>query len=208
MNLKEAFRYQNFLVELLNETRSHLSQRANITKIEQHHLRKKVNSEAEDEVIDTSKERTITIKPDIIVKFMISLLEERCRLSEAITEAKATCGLDIDSAVSMNVKRHEVIRVLNFMNGIKDGKRIISGRANKFNVEGNQVPYIYDVEEETKLDFDKSYVRERMKELHSECDKISAQIDKIMVDTEVDYEGPYDVNDNFEDVLTQFATKA
>jgi hypothetical protein len=75
-------------------------------------------------------------------------------------------------------------------------------------VEGNQVPYIYDVEEETKLDFDKSYVRERMKELHSECDKISAQIDKIMVDTEVDYEGPYDVNDNFEDVLIQFATKA
>ena len=103
MNLKEAFRYQNFLVELLNETRSHLSQRANITKIEQHHLRKKVNSEAEDEVIDTSKERTITIKPDIIVKFMISLLEERCRLSEAILKQKRPAD-SILILVSMNVK--------------------------------------------------------------------------------------------------------
>lgn len=207
MNLKEAFRYQNFIKRMLGAAQAHLSVQSNVTKTIQKHLRSKANSEAVDEEIDTSKERLITIKPDIIVKFMVSLLDEHKKLCEAISKAKANCGLDIDSAIAMNTKRQQVVCVLENMNNIKQLKRIISGHAYKFNAEGNQVPYVYDIEESVFLDFDRGMVKSYIKELNSECDKISSQIDKIMVETEVDYAAPYDVNDNFEDALSTFAEK-
>ncbi len=49
MNLKEAFRYQNKLQSFLDEAQSILDRDANITKVENTYLRRKVMAEAEDE---------------------------------------------------------------------------------------------------------------------------------------------------------------
>ena len=51
MNLKEAFRYQNKLQSFLDEAQSILDRDANITKVENTYLRRKVMAEAEDETV-------------------------------------------------------------------------------------------------------------------------------------------------------------
>lgn len=50
MNLKEAFRFQNRLLELMSEAEAILSDEENITRVETTSLRKKVMPEAENEV--------------------------------------------------------------------------------------------------------------------------------------------------------------
>ena len=49
MNLKEAFRFQNKLTELVNDARALLSDNRNITQTTNTYLRSKVVSDAEDE---------------------------------------------------------------------------------------------------------------------------------------------------------------
>ena len=49
MNLKEAFRYQNKLQNLMDEAEAILNRDRNVTKVENTALRHKVHSEAEDE---------------------------------------------------------------------------------------------------------------------------------------------------------------
>ena len=51
MNLKEAFRYQNKLQSFLDEAQSILDRDANITKVKNTYLRRKVMAEAEDETV-------------------------------------------------------------------------------------------------------------------------------------------------------------
>ena len=53
MNLKEAFRYQNKLQAFLEEAHSTLDRDSNVTRVENTHLRHKVNAEAEDETVVT-----------------------------------------------------------------------------------------------------------------------------------------------------------
>ena len=48
MNLKEAFRYQNKLQDLMEEAKDILSVDKNVTKVENTHLRHKINPDAED----------------------------------------------------------------------------------------------------------------------------------------------------------------
>ena len=50
MNMKDAFRFQNKLQTLMGTAQDILSSSRNITKVENTYLRKKVMSEAEDEV--------------------------------------------------------------------------------------------------------------------------------------------------------------
>ena len=52
MNLKEAFRYMNFLDDLLNEAIEFLSEESFVTNTKEIHLKSKVNPDAEDEVFE------------------------------------------------------------------------------------------------------------------------------------------------------------
>ena len=52
MNLKEAFRFQNKLGALMEEAQDVLDRDANITRVENTYLRKKVYDGAENETVD------------------------------------------------------------------------------------------------------------------------------------------------------------
>jgi hypothetical protein len=71
----------------------------------------------------------------------------------------------------------------------------------KFNAEGNQVSYRCDLKTVTTINFDRNKVRAYAAGLSKKADLISAELDKSMVNTEVDYESPFDVNDTFAEVL-------
>lgn len=204
MNLKDAFRYQNVLTSWIDQTCGYLGYDQNVTKRTQEHMRTKANQDATDETIDLSKDREYPYEINSMVDFTLDLLKEKESISEAINAAKRITSIDIDSSVATNKKKQEVSRVLSRMANIKPSERVGRGQDYKFNNEGNQVSYYYETKDVTVIDFDRNKVKAIAKKLTKESDDISSQLDKIMIDTVVEFQPKYDVNDGLADVLEVF----
>lgn len=205
MNLKESFRYQNFLENMLAYAGNSLTDREHSLTITKNHLRKKANAEAEDmmETVDVGE----FFKNDDVLKFMTMLVEERSKLTNAIGKAKASIGFDLDAAIETNKFRQTVANRVKTMLRFTASKRTERGTDYKFNVEGNQTQYYYDIEVEANEAFDRSVAKDTMRKLILEADKVSAEIDSAMINTMVEYDAPFNVNGSFEDVMTDFLAK-
>lgn len=205
MNLKESFRYQNFLENMLAYAGNSLTDREHSLTITKNHLRKKANAEAEDmmETVDVGE----FFKNDDVLKFMTVLVEERSKLTNAIGKAKASIGFDLDAAIETNKFRQTVANRVKTMLRFTASKRTERGTDYKFNVEGNQTQYYYDIEVKANEAFDRSVAKDTMRKLILEADKVSAEIDSAMINTMVEYDAPFNVNDSFEDVMTDFLSK-
>lgn len=205
MNLKESFRYQNFLENMLAYAGNSLTDREHSLTITKNHLRKKANAEAEDmiETVDVGE----FFKNDDVLKFMTMLVEERSKLTNAIGKAKASIGFDLDAAIETNKFRQTVANRVKTMLRFTASKRTERGTDYKFNVEGNQTQYYYDIEVEANEAFDRSVAKDTMRKLILEADKVSAEIDSAMINTMVEYDASFNVNDSFEDVMTDFLAK-
>ena len=203
MNLKEAFRYQNKLQRLMDEAEGILSREKNVVKIENTALLHKVNPDANDEVTlelpDTEYAEQITQ----VASLLMYLLEQRGLLGYAIRSAKAGLELDFDGEVSLNGKRQEIANVLRRMSEIRSSEVLLPGAGvgYKFNAEGNQVSYRCDLKRVTTINFDRNKIRKLATGLNQTADRTSAQLDACLVNTQVDYQPPFDVNDSFADVL-------
>ena len=208
MYLKEAFRYQNYLNELISATTSYLNGGQYTTKTVQEHLRKKANPDAENETIDLSAERALAYTANQMVDFLQHLIDEKQKLTKAISEAKKGCSIDIDAEVANNRIRQSVAATLSRMGNMKPSERMTRAYAYKYNAEGNQVQYAYEVKEVTTIDFDRNKVKGISKKLIQCADEASTAIDKAMVELAVDYNPNYSVNDSFEDAIEQFLTPA
>lgn len=208
MYLKEAFRYQNYLNELISATTSYLNGGQYTTKTVQEHLRKKANPDAENETIDLSAERALAYTANQMVDFLQHLIDEKQKLTKAISEAKKGCSIDIDAEVANNRIRQSVAATLSRMGNMKPSERMTRAYAYKFNAEGNQVQYAYEVKEVTTIDFDRNKVKGISNKLIQCADEASTAIDKAMVELAVDYNPNYSVNDSFEDAIEQFLTPA
>lgn len=205
MNLKEAFRYQNKLQWLMTEAEEILRRDRNVVKVEQTALLHKVNPDAVDE---TTIEPADTVYADQITDIavlLMFLLGERERLSRAIREAKKAMDMDFDGEVSLNTRRQELASIFRNMVQLRSSETVISGGGvgYKFNAEGNQVSYRCDLKTVTTINFDRSKIRSYATALSRKADEISADLDKRMVNTEVSYEPPFDVNDTFAEVLAR-----
>lgn len=205
MNLKESFRYQNFLENMLAYAGNSLTDREHSLTITKNHLRKKANAEAEDmmETVDVGE----FFKNDDVLKFMTMLVEERSKLTNAIGKTKASIGFDLDAAIETNKFRQTVANRVKTMLRFTASKRTERGTDYKFNVEGNQTQYYYDIEVEANEAFDRSVAKDTMRKLILEADKVSAEIDSAMINAMVEYDAPFNVNDSFEDVMTDFLAK-
>lgn len=203
MNLKEAFRYQNKLQRLMEEAQCILSREENVVKIENTALRHKVNPEAEDETTVALAETEYAEQITEVAVFLMYLLEERERLSGAIRAAKRAMDMDFDGEASLNAKRQDIAGIFRRMGEIRSSENIFSGQGHgyKFNAEGNQVSYRCDLKRVTSINFDRNKVRSYAVGLNKKADKVSAELDKQLVITQVDYEPPFDVNETFADVL-------
>ena len=93
MNMKDAFRFQNKLRDLMCESTAILQDRRNIVKIKTTHLRSKVMGDAQDAVVEDVAPSEYAGHANEVAAFLMSLLEEREKLSRAIHTAKSTCLL-------------------------------------------------------------------------------------------------------------------
>lgn len=201
MNLKESYRYANYLDDLLNKASSYLRNDKFVTTTKQEHLRSKVNSEATDEVIDVQKPYDVEFTPNDVIDFAVKVLAEKEKLADAIAIAKANAEINIDTAIALNKKKQYFANTLEALSNIKPRQRTTSGKAYRFNINNEQVPYTYDIEETTTIDFDRNDVRNLVKKYLKETDEISAKLDAIEINTQVVFECSWDVNDSFEDIV-------
>ena len=207
MNLKEAFRFQNKLGSLMEEAQGILSRDANITRVENTYLRKKVFDGAENETVIDTPPTEFSDRITEIVRFLMLLMEQREALSKAIRTAKSALPIDMDSEVGLNAKRQEIARVLKHMTDVRNAEVVINGggTGNRFNQDGNQVIYRCDVKRVTTINFDRKVVKNLAAEMNRCADQISAELDRCLVNSEVAYEAPFDVNDSFAEIFSAFA---
>lgn len=205
MNLKESFRYQNFLDGKLNDARYSIGDRNHALKVTKLHLKKKANPDAEDitEVVEVEE----FITNDDVIAFMRWLVEERQKLTEAICAAKASLGFSLDAAIEANKFRQYTASAVKGMLKYTPSKKTEQGRDYKFNVEGNQTPYYYDIETSFEEAFTRDSAKKVVRDMITAADKTSAEIDSAMINTVVDYTPVFDVNDSFEDVMAEFIAK-
>lgn len=209
MNLKEAFRYQNKLQALMNEAESILEKDANVTRVENTHLRSKALSGAQDETVAVDPDTEFSDQITEVACFLVHLLEEKEKLFAAIKEAKAEMPIDFDGGVSLNAARQDVARIFKHMNDLRSTEQLITngGVGYTFNAEGNQVSYRCDLKKVTRINFMRDKVQSMLKALNKKADEISTQVDVCLVTSKVDYEPPYDVNTSFADAFRSFAPK-
>lgn len=202
MNLKEAFRYQNFLERMMKEAMFSISNKEHCLAVTKTHLRKRVNPNAED------MQETVDVEPffknDDVLRFMEWLVQERGYLTHAINQAKRESAMDMDAAIETNKFRQQVSTALKSMLRYTPRKSTERGCDFTFNNEGNQTTYYYDVDVESTEAFDRAGAKHLLRSITAESDDVSAQIDSVLVNSCVKYEPKYNVNESFEDVMDAF----
>jgi hypothetical protein len=211
MNFKEACSYANYLNGLINGLEAIMYNTNNFTKRSELHLRNKAYSDAPDEIIVPTVERIFEGQIQDIAVLTLKVIDEKLKLSIAIEEAKKHLSIDwkesdsklsIDTAVEYNKNiRLLATSYLDRLTKVKTTETKGIGRSYKINIAGDQVPYTYDVEVTTEIDFDKSIVKNMYKQLLTKADKISALLDEAQAKSVVEYTAPYDVHDTIEDVI-------
>lgn len=203
MNLKESFRYQSFLDNLMGSAKSSLMMSQHCLKVTKTHKCKSANPDAEDltEIVECDG---VYYPNDDVLRFMELLVAEKEKLTSAIGAAKASIEFNIDAAVETNKFRQSLSNAVKYMLKIAPSKRTMTGTGYKFNNEGNQVPYLYEIDVVSEEAYDKDNAKSVMRRMISEADKTSAEIDAAMINTKVDYKPMFDVNETFEDVMASF----
>lgn len=204
MNLKESYRYSNFLDTLITKSICLLNSDNFITVKEQTHLKQKANPNADNEVVVVPKVSTIEANTMNVIDFAMVVFAEREALHNAIAEAKKKIEINMDAALSANKRKHDFIRTLQFLSGLKSAERQISGNDYMLNAENNQVKYYYTINEVITIDFDRNQVKGLMKRLLKETDETSNKLDALEITTEIDFTPIFDVNDTFEDLVEAY----
>lgn len=202
MNLKESFRYQNFIESMLTTAKYNIGIPSHCLKITKTHKKQQVNADAVDlvEVVEAED-----FQPnDAVIAFMVWLIQQREELTKAIGVAKSTIPFDLDAEISCNKSRQAVAEAIRDMLRIAPYKRTEQGRDYKFNIEGNQMPYVYEIEVIGEEAYDKQCAKDLMRSIIAKADIVSSKIDEAMINTHVDYEPSIDVNEDFDGAVEYF----
>ena len=201
MNLKESYRYANYLDGLLSTAYTYLRNKGFVTTTVEEHLRKQSNPDVENETIEVQKPFDVEFLPNDVIDFVVKVITEKEKLSAAIAKAKNTTDINIDNAIAMNKKKQGFVSVLNGIADIKPSETITTGNDYKFNNEGNQVKYFYNIKKITTIDYNRTDVKKLIKKYLKETDEISAKLDLIEITTQVDFVPAWDVNEKFEELV-------
>lgn len=211
MNLKEAFRFQNKLQSMMDEAQAILGVTSNVTKVQNTYLRHKVMAEAEDETTVDTPSTEYGEKITELAEFLLHLMTEREKLSAAVYKAKSDLELNagLDGEVSLNRKRQEIANLFRHMVSLRNGEVLITngGTGYRFNNEGNQVSYRCDVRRVTTINFDRNKIRKMCADLSKKSDETSTALDAALVNTVVEYETPFDVNETFAEAFEAYQTE-
>lgn len=202
MNLKESYRYANFLENLLSTAQNYLMRDDFVTTTKEDHLRSKANKDAEDELgVIVDKQTDVDFTPNQVIDFIVKVISEKEKLFAAIANAKSTTEINIDNAISINKKKQSIISVFQMLANRKSRETQTTGRDYKFDINGEQKPYSYNIKRVTSIDYDRDSVKNLIKKYRKECDTVSTKLDEIEINTQVSHDCLFDINDSFEDLV-------
>lgn len=206
ITLKKSFELKNYLEGLYVKALGLLGVADNVTVTTNNHMRKKAFKDAEDEVIVDSKSYSFPEQYTVmdIVDFALYTLYEMERLTDAINKAKNSDGVSFDGLITKNNNKRKLLKTLEFMYDIKNSESTYSDTATKFNEEGNQVSYTYDVKRVITIDFDRNAVKSIANRLRKELDETSNSIDLMQIERLVDFDTKFEIGDSFEDAMEKF----
>lgn len=206
MNLKEAFQAQNVLIRLFDYSVAYIGTIDNVITVKEKHFRSKAVKDLEDETVDATNLESKKFPADKVIDFVLKLIDEREKISKAINKAKLNMDFDLDSAVDANKKRHVIVDTFNYLISIKSSNTVQKnlGKGFIFNNEGNQVEYRYDIERIQTIDFDRERLRRIVKGIYRKADEVSNQIDLALLNTQVDYELPFDIHGDYDSIIEDY----
>ena len=204
MNLKEAFTYQNFYDRLISQVDSYLIN-TNSTYIKTFlHLRHAVNPEVENVEKTEIQAEKLPYDVETVIAFALDVLEEKEKMYAAIRKAKESAAFDLDAAIGMNKTRRNLQAMLKELYQKREYDILTTGRDYKFNVNGEQVPYTYEINEKLTVEYDKKEIKKIMKTLDAKCNEASKNVDSLNVNLMVDITPKYTLDMDLEDCLELF----
>lgn len=204
ITLKKSFELQNCMKNLFMSALTALSYQDNVTVTKQEHMRKKSYENGEDEIVEKPKRPDFTFSVMELIDFACDIQNEMDKLTIAINKAKHSGANDFDGMIAVNNRKRSLMNRLAIMATIKPLEVIKAGTGWKFNGEGNQVPYSYDIKETTTIDFDRNAVKAIISRIRKELDETSTAIDLMQLETMVDFNTIYEIGDSLEDAVAKF----
>lgn len=215
MSLKEAYRYQKFLENNIFALTCYLHGN-NAIKITETHQKSKVNPDAQDETIDATPERQCDCSIIEIANLANELIQQKLQLSMAIENAKKGLYIDwkedgknltVDSAIEYAKKTRELAERLKYLLNLKTNTTKKVGTDYKFNQEGNQTQYKYNIDVLTEIDFDRNVINTLYKKLLNKADTLSTQIEETMLQEAVEYIPVYSLHDSTDEIVEAYLQK-
>lgn len=206
MTLKEAFRYQNFLARLADKLAEAMMNPDNImTTTKVHHLNA-ANNDAQDKTETVKVNNPVNI--NLCLKLYERIIEEVETLTAAIERTKASLNICMDAAIRANTQRQRMANIIRGVLKNKESEAQTTGTSYKFNNEGNQAAYVYEITIKKSENFNRKDFKAAMDKALQMADVTSGTIDGFTVNSTVDYTAPWDVNATLDDVLEALAGEA
>lgn len=204
ITLKKSFELQNYLRGLLDSALNVLSYNDNITVTKQEHMRNKVLAEADYEELIKPKRHEYGFDMNSLIDFACYIQEQMAILTTEINVAKYNSNHDLDGLIAINNQKRKLLERMVAMSAVKARETMTKGTGVKFNGEGNQTTYSYDIKETTTIDFDRNKVKAIASRLRRELDEGSTTIDKMMLETNVYYSTIFEIGDDLEEAVLKF----
>lgn len=211
MNLKNAFRYSNFLTEQISQLQSLTYASKNYTTTKVTSFKSKAIKDEEDTIEILEVDRDFDCKMNDIYFIILDLISEKTKLEAEIALAKSGNKIDwkingqevdLDTAVSYNRAIRKTVECFSKFEKLTSTTEKTKGSDYTFNINNEQVMYRYDVERVVEIDYDKDVIKAKNRKLKSEADNISDAIDAFMLKDIVSFEAKYDINSSMQDIVT------
>lgn len=211
MNLKNAFRYSNFLTEQISQLQSLTYASKNYTTTKVTSFKSKAIKDEEDTIEILEVDRDFDCKMNDIYFIILDLISEKTKLEAEIALAKSGNKIDwkingqevdLDTAVSYNRAIRKTVECFSKFEKLTSTTEKTKGSDYTFNINNEQVMYRYDVERVVEIDYDKDVIKAKNRKLKSEADSISDAIDAFMLKDIVSFEAKYDINSSMQDIVT------
>lgn len=211
MNLKNAFRYSNFLTEQISQLQSLTYASKNYTTTKVTSFKSKAIKDEEDTIEILEVDRDFDCKMNDIYFIILDLISEKTKLEAEIALAKSGNKIDwkingqevdLDTAVSYNRAIRKTVECFSKFEKLTSTTEKTKGSDYTFNINNEQVMYRYDVERVVEIDYDKDVIKAKNRKLKSEADSISDAIDAFMLKDIVSFEAKYDINSSMQDIIT------
>lgn len=217
ISLKESFRTLAYIDRTISSLTSYLSNKNNSISIKETHFKQKSNPDSQNEELDTTTIREYPDASTVDILYLVkNLISEKTKLEIAVENAKRDIEIksennitldnnfSLDSAISNAKQIRNLANVLNGLINIKTDETKKVGQGFKFNLEGNETPYRYDITIVKTIDFDRNIVSDNYKKLLEDADKLSIAIEKAMMEECVEYEFPYSIHDSVADIVSKY----